>query len=464
MANFKLIAFCLALTIVSNSAMAGFQSMRPPPGYSRNSATGNIQQPGWGPSYKPAPGEFYDLDKKQWMSSAKANIGGRELSVPVAMPIATGVNVALSVATAFSSNPAILVATAAWALYQAYLATKNITPKADGTFEKVDQSLFCETNCYQYQVAYSNVPYSKSASGAITSWASTVNDNQNTYSFESYDPSTSMATVRKVTKSNVVNDPNPTSTSYFSKELWKQAIPPWSEAKVIPYTPQDVGRDMAQSPMPQPLQDALPYSYPVAPPVLNPDASGNPKITRIPLGSPSPVQLPSPNPENLPQTWKTPVIDLIPSPTVDDPWRIETVPRDIVKTSPSPIVDPLNPNPTTGPIPTQPETEPGTKTAEKQPSLCEQYPDILACAKPDLNTPDRPELETKPKDITYAPQSGWGGGGGACPAPRHLNGAKVDFEFTMFCNFMSGIKPIVLAFASLAAGMIIIGARGGAAE
>lgn len=408
--------------------------MRPPPGYSRG-PSGATQQPGWGPSYKPAPGEFYDLGKQQWMTTASLNTGGRELTVPVAMPLATGANVALVVATAFSSNPAILLGTAAWALYQAYLSQKKITASADGSFtQTVDTIDNCTpmSNPPAHSTVYGSAGWSESFScyalGAVMMWGWIVT--------------------------------GPAGQTW--KEHVKEALPLLG-GREDPITPQQLANAMADTPMSKELVNALPMPLPVNSPVLNPGTDGKPKVLRVPQGSPSPIPLPSPNPDNLPQSWKTPVVDVIPSPTPDDPWRVETIPKDIIKTDPAPVPDPFNPN-APSPTPVTPaDTDPGTSEQAKQPGLCDEYPDILACAKPVLDTPDAPQLETRPHEVTYTPDAGWGSGG-ACPAPRHLPGANIDFEFTLVCDFMSGIKPVLLTVASLIAGMIIIGARGGAAE
>ncbi len=456
-ANLKLLTCALAFVLASTSALAGFSSMRPPPGYSRSSS-GATQQPGWGPTYKPAPGEFYDLGKQQWMTSASLNTGGRELTVPVAMPLATAGGIALSVATAFSSNPAILVATAVFALYQTWLDSKKIQAHPNGTFTQIQEGTSCASGCVEYAVPASEVVWASTPTGAAQAYFNPGNFQDmpvrltgvsgNTFTYEMY-----------YTNSGGYWQP-------ASGTITTRPIPPYNNISTKVISPSQVGSELASIPMPPGLQEKLPYPLPVKNPVLNPGSNGLPQVLRVPQGSPSPVPLPSPNPENLPQSWKTPVVDIIPSPTPDDPWRVETIPKDIIKTNPTPITDPYNP-PTPGvdPVtPTPAPTDPGTTEQAKQPGLCEEYPDILACAKPDLDTPEGPELETQEREITYAPQTGWAGGGGACPAPRQLKGVNAAVDFELACDFMRGMKPIMLAMASLVAGFIIIGARGGGAE
>jgi hypothetical protein len=454
----KLIASFLALLIISTHANAGFSSMRPPPGYSKSSS-GATQQPGWGPSYKPAPGEFYDLGKQKWMTSASLNTGGRDLVVPVAMPLATAGTVALAVAAAFSSNPAILLGTAAWALYQAYLSQKEITPYPDGTFTLTTKVIDEPTGTYSLggsptfttKSQLFNWIESSSQSDQFPEW----------YREGCYEVNGSIRCMQR-------HPGNPGNDFLSNIGPFTQVTnPPTESVRISTLTPQEVATLISVLPMSKSLVDALPIPLPVNPPVINPDSStGAPKVLRLPQGSPSPLPLPSPNPDNLPQQWRTPVVDVIPSPTADDPWRVEVIPKDIIKTSSAPIPDPLNPVDPASPLPTPVtpvDTSPDTTEQARPPGLCDEYPDILACAKPELDTPATPELETRPRELTYTPDAGWGSGG-ACPAARHLPGANVDFEFTLVCDFMTGIKPVLLTVASLIAGMIIIGARGGAAE
>lgn len=204
--------------------------------------------------------------------------------------------------------------------------------------------------------------------------------------------------------------------------------------------------------LPDDLPNDLPPGIviPVEPvPIINPvpDPQVNPltRPLREPLGEPVPV------PNSDPQQWKTPVIDVIAAPLPDQPWRVDVQPKDIVKNDPSPITDPAVSN-----------VEPtGQTQQEKTPGLCDLYPDILACQKPNFDTPDIDQIQTTDASITITPDPGWGAENASCPPARHLPGANVDFEFTTICNFMSGIRPVMIAVAWLMAAMILIGFKRG---
>lgn len=174
----------------------------------------------------------------------------------------------------------------------------------------------------------------------------------------------------------------------------------------------------------------------------------------MPQGDPIKQPLPVPNPENVPETWKTPVIDLVPSPTVNEPWRVDAQPKDVITESPSPL-------PETAPVPVTPPAGETTTPTEKPPGLCDEYPDILACSK--FDTPEAEALPEVPREVTVAPDSGWGGSSGSCPPPKHITvqGRDIPIPVDLICQYMSGIRPIVIAMAWLSAGFILVGARGG---
>jgi len=196
---------------------------------------------------------------------------------------------------------------------------------------------------------------------------------------------------------------------------------------------------------------SVPFKVPVDSPIINPSTSTPPvsQTTRVTLGSPQLVPL-----SNPPQ-YKTPVIDIVPSPTGGEPWRVDVQPKDITSIDPSAPPDVATPpaTPASGTTATPKEGDP--------PGLCDLYPDIAACAK--LDTPDAPNLDTIEKPVTVTPDTGWGAENAACPAARHITvqGRDIPIPFDLFCQYMAGIRPMVIAMAWLSAGFILLGARGG---
>lgn len=216
-----------------------------------------------------------------------------------------------------------------------------------------------------------------------------------------------------------------------------------------PLTPQQLEDDLSGFPMPAAVPNAFPGTpFPVELPVINPSPGANPfpQPLRVPQGDPQPI------PNTDPAQWKTPVIDIVPSPTPAEPWRVDVQPKDIIKTDATPLPD-------SDPVPVTPPE--GQTEQEVTPDLCEKNPEILACQK--LDEPDSENVEKLDKTVTVSPDSGWGAGNAACPAARHITvqGRDVPIPFDLFCTYMSGIRPLVISMAWLSAGFILLGVKGG---
>lgn len=88
---------------------------------------------------------------------------------------------------------------------------------------------------------------------------------------------------------------------------------------------------------------------------------------------------------------------------------------------------------------------------------CQKHPELAVCAELGTVSDDVPLVE---KEINIsAIQPVQVGNAGACPAPLPmvLHGQTYFMKFDTYCNFGTGIKPIILAFAWLAAAGILIG-------
>lgn len=210
---------------------------------------------------------------------------------------------------------------------------------------------------------------------------------------------------------------------------------------------------LSPKPMPERVPFELPYPspLPVDPPWINPAPGPNPEHRPrfVPTGDP--VQNPNydpnaqPSPENQP--WHQPGVRIVPSPTADQPWRVDLQPTN---------------RPVPGPEP-QPETDegPGQGNPADKPKtdagLCEQYPDIVACAKMDEVEPEEVTNEDKP--LTIIPESGWGNENAACPAPvtKQVAGLSLEMSWQPFCDFATGIRPVVIAMAWLSAALLVLG-------
>lgn len=198
-------------------------------------------------------------------------------------------------------------------------------------------------------------------------------------------------------------------------------------------------------PMPStvPLELPRPTALPVEQPFINPAPGENPanRPQRVPTGEPQPI------PNTNPQQWRQPYVEIVPAPTPDNPWRVDVRPGETTSTSPNPVENPT------------PDAE--DKPAEEQDkSLCEKYPDILACSKPELDVPDG-EIPKLTKQITYAEEGGFGGG--SCPSNvyANLHGKQtMVYEWTRTCSVVSTyIRPIILLLGAMGALFILIPGR-----
>ncbi|WP_234640660.1 virulence factor TspB C-terminal domain-related protein [Delftia tsuruhatensis] len=184
----------------------------------------------------------------------------------------------------------------------------------------------------------------------------------------------------------------------------------------------------------------LPYPLPINLPEIAP--------LFIPTGNPVPN--PNYNPSAPPgvdnQPWNQPGVRVTPAPVPGSPWQVDI----------QPINRPVdNPNPDPNPKP-DPNPGDGDKPTEKDPGLCEMYPDIVACQK--LGGIDAKELpkKTVPMQIT---KQNVGPENGSCPAPRQFDvmGVSMAFRWDLLCDFATGIRPILVGFAWLSAALAFVG-------
>lgn len=211
---------------------------------------------------------------------------------------------------------------------------------------------------------------------------------------------------------------------------------------------------------PEQVPDLVPPGtpLPVDLPIINPTPGSDPKpqIKRLPLGDFSPY--PAPNSTTSTQ-YRAPILDLIPSPTQSEPWRVDAQPKDIVKEVPN---DQPAPDPLTDPVDVPKDTpDPQTPTESKTPGLCEMYPDILACAKPELDKPEE-AIPKKTENIEFTEMNLWGGG--SCPAnvSVSVNGQSITaLEMAQMCGWIQTyLQPMVILASSLSAMFILMGSRG----
>ena len=418
MANFKLLILAALAAFFVSSANAGYAQLSVPPGFAA-AASGGM-------TYTKSAANAAVFNTNTVRTNASLNIGGQQISVPVGATVAA--NAATILAPLLFKNP-WLAATAAIGTYfwLDNMWQKNVPGEPElltqygmyfGSiiqwFDSPESA--CAADKGSYVGPYTPTGMEIYMSGNIIYCRFLLYDKYGNYQVDS---------VKQVIKSGnyvPVNIPTPVSEPEFN-------------ANVIPQVTQsDVGKVIPNN-----------IPIPINPPMVNPTSDNSSPSSQpytVPVGDPIPV------PNTNPQQWKNPVVDVVPSPSLDQPWRVDLQPKDIIKNDPSPVIAD-SPTSSTG------------QTQEKTPGLCDMYPDILACQKPNLDTPAPDTIEKKDAEISLNPDSGWGGDNAACPAPRHLHGANADIDFTLICDFMTGIRPVMIAIAWLSAAMILIGFKRG---
>lgn len=211
-------------------------------------------------------------------------------------------------------------------------------------------------------------------------------------------------------------------------------------------------------PMPDTVPNELPVGtpLPVELPIVNPstgvDPFGRPQF--IPTGDP----VRNPNYDSSKpmtadnQPFLQPGVNVTPRPTTSNPWQVDIQPVNRPQTGADPLPEDQQ----------NPDTQEGDQPKEEDSkSLCEKHPDILACAKPELDTPDG-DIPRSNRDVSLQEENLFGGG--SCPAdiyfsPHGLQQLKV-WDWNKACgDITTYLKPILLICCTFAAFMILVPGR-----
>ncbi len=99
----------------------------------------------------------------------------------------------------------------------------------------------------------------------------------------------------------------------------------------------------------------------------------------------------------------------------------------------------------------------GAASSDPQAAFCAENPTASICVEQDFGAVDDSTLGEKTINVAITPVSV--GSAGSCPAPSPMviHGTTGYFNWTTYCNFANGIKPILLAFAWLSAAGLLVG-------
>jgi len=457
----KLLIFCFALS--ADLAFAGFAQLKPPAGWS----AGGSALPGKVGSFKfPASANAANdasFKGSTVLTNAALAVGGQLVTVPVALRVAAN---AATLAAEFSfGNPLLFAGLLAGGLAAGYYATNYLTLE-DNKWVKTEKSSGSSTCTV---VLGNGVPFTNGSCELALAAGLAASHTTPGYSIDC--------------QTSVVSPSTP--CRWKAVDWWAgwsavqatltMETPPTTITR--PATLDDFKALSQNAPVPDAVMQELPIDWPVQVPTINPDANVVPPLAPNPALDPDPYFDPNilsrpyivptglPVPTADPNVFNQPGVKITPAPTAKDPWRVDATAVDVPQDSAKPKTDAeLNP-----------VTPPATTPKKDGLGLCDQYPNIEACAPAkkefceknpkspaclEVDAPDLPDIETKNKDISITPDSGWGADGGACPASRKLSHA--EFSFQPYCDFATGIHPAVIAAAWLAAAVILVGAtRGG---
>ena len=372
------------------------------------------------------------------LTNAALNVAGQLVTIPVGMRVAAN---AASVAASYSfGNPLLFAGALAFPYAYNYWTAHKLKVNSNGVWELETVSPGTTT---QYSIDGANWFASK-ADACNTLSSSFPADSMWTFTF-------AVSGTRCSITSKYRGPPPAQAGGIIGYQDLLSRVSNAYVSEKREAAVSDFQRAILEIPLPDEVIKELPVDWPVEKPQLNPDPDVEPQPNPAPAPASRPSWIPigdpikQPSTEGQPDTWKQPGVRVTPAPTDAEPWRVDVTPEDKVKNDPTPNDSDL---PTTDPSnPSDPETV----------DFCQTNPDVLACQK--LDTPDGPDLETKDKSIAITPQTDWGFSDSVCPSPRHLSsGVLISFE--PYCDFMSGIRPVVIAVAWLSAALILLGFGG----
>lgn len=225
---------------------------------------------------------------------------------------------------------------------------------------------------------------------------------------------------------------------YFTKMKWKQ--PPttsclnlgWAEPHPGSRPAGDADWDALPDPLPAiapetPDAPYMPEGVPVSPPEFEP--------ADVPLGDPYT------KPDG---STAEPRAKITPNPSQPGTVNVDTYEKPLTDANGDPVP------PGTPPVDTSEPVEP-----PPMPDLCKDHPDILACAKQGETTNgDIIPTHEVPFSTLFSPV----GSAGGCPADVSLSfmGQPLGWSYEPICTMADMIRPLVIGFAWLGFGFIIV--------
>lgn len=425
----------LCAFLVSGGAWAGYANASPPAGWTAGTGSERAM-------FRAAANESWAPDRTV-RTTATLNVGGRAVTMPAGMRMAA--NAGRFAARFAFGNPLLFAAGLALPLAYNWFQGQDFELRGNAGAERWEKlvSEGCSSSCYMYRYNSSLQWYEfiQSAGASAVSF-----ENQQDLALDgvqNYQRTLGTCDAAQIRCQYNYSGAGGSGTGYFYFERMDVGPQP---PQYRPATQEEMETSGEATPLPGDVANELGQPLPVDAPVLNPSPLFQPETLRVPVGDPYPV------PNTNPQQYKQPVVDVKPSPTELEPWRVDAKPLDVTSEDPLGVEEPES----------VPQT--GTTTAvitpkdEPAPGLCEQFPDILACQK--LGTPGAATpIKTQEIAVSMTPDSGWTLGSNSCPAARSVSlaGGQYEFSFQALCDFAAGIRPVIIGMAYLSALLAFFG-------
>lgn len=381
-------------------------------------------------------------------AAATVNAGGSTATrLPFAFRFASGA--ARSFAGFAFSNPLMMTMVLAPIAYNWF--KDNGFTVVDGVWKKADPTVCSVDPCVEWSVRSGlyNSLWSGSVTIAAQNWALGASAASTAYSW-SFVGCSSTCQFTRYGKGSLY----PAGTDYIPPSSRTVAASP-AVYNMIP-TQSEFESAMGGKSLPDGIAQENAFPWPVDTPIINPDASIMPMPLRQPTGSPWPV------PNSNPQSWSQPVSRITPANTPQLPWQVDITPEEVPSTNPTGMtstatVTPTSPSGTTAPSPDLCALHPEASACKPALDLCKEHPEMSGCAKLDTPTGEIPKTT---KNVTYAPESHFGGGG--CPAnvtfTPHGLPQMVLMDWSYACaKINSWVRPLVIAMGAWSALFILTG-------
>lgn len=335
----------------SSSAFAGYAQLKPPQGFTPSTAT--------------SPATYAKAANEAWLqktvrTSASLNVGGRAVTVPVSMRLSANAGQYLTgrIGAGLLGGPAGLAVTAGllvlpsvidWYSQQSIYKWQPIGQR----WETTDGDSMCDAS------GWTGIPIGSSSNAGCGGYGSGT------------------VILRPVGGSCEVGNSCHWALHYGNVPMRTNSFPreaAWPEVQPA-LGPLPIGDPLLNEPK-------IPFPWPVQQPVINPAPNPDPlaqpqeQPLLVPTGDPIPN--PNYNPQQAPsptnQPYIQPAVRIKPSPTPDNPWRVDVEPVEQPVSDPNGLPDPVKPE--TPETPKEPEAPPTDTPLGPVPDLYERkYPD-----------------------------------------------------------------------------------------